>query len=138
MIARQQPRPGILQWIGDAQEAGLSLAVASTSHRDWVHGYLDRLDLRASFSHTACGDEVERVKPAPDLYRLALQRLGSAAGEAIAIEDSPNGIAAAKAAGLFCIAVPNPMTQALDLSAADLHLASLAEAPLADVLRALA
>ncbi|WP_218574689.1 HAD family phosphatase [Reyranella sp. CPCC 100927] len=138
LIAQQQPRPGVLQWIGDAHGAGLSLAVASTSHRDWVHGHLHRLGLHASFSHTACGDEVDHVKPAPDLYRLALKRLARTPGQAIAIEDSPNGIAAAKAAGLFCIAVPNPMTRALDLSAADLHLASLSDAPLAEVLRAFA
>ena len=114
----------------------MSLAVASTSSRKWVHGHLDRIALLDSFSHLACGDEVEQVKPAPDLYWLALQRLGKDPSQAIAIEDSPNGIAAAKAAGLFCIAVPNPLTARLDMSAADMRLASLAELPLAEALRA--
>ncbi|HEX2890261.1 HAD family hydrolase [Vineibacter terrae] len=137
LIECQQPRPGVLQWITAARAAGLSLGVASTSSRDWVHDHLDRLALRTSFSHTACGDEVDRVKPAPDLYQLALQRLQKGPDQAIAIEDSPNGIAAAKAAGLFCIAVPNPLTEPLDLSAADLRLTSLAELPLAEVLRSI-
>ena len=135
LIERERPRPGVLPWIAAARDAGLSLAVASTAGRHWVHGHLDRLELRRSFDHTACGDEVERVKPAPDLYRLALQRLGKEPGQAIAIEDSPNGVAAAKAAGLFCIAVSNPLTAPLDLSAADLRLSSLADLPLAEVLR---
>jgi HAD superfamily hydrolase (TIGR01509 family) len=138
LIEREQPRPGVLQWIEAARAAGLALAVASTSSRRWVHGHLDRIALLDSFSHLACGDEVERVKPAPDLYRLALQRLGRDPSQAIAIEDSPHGVAAAKAAGLFCIAVPNPLTAPLDFSAADLRLASLADLPLADALRSVA
>jgi beta-phosphoglucomutase-like phosphatase (HAD superfamily) len=68
------------------------------------------------------------------LYLAALAALGLDAGEAIALEDSPNGIAAAKAAGLFCVAIPNAMTRDLDISAADLRLASLAEMPLAELL----
>ncbi len=136
LIEREQPRPGVLQWIGAARETGLSLAVASTSHRPWVHGHLERIDLLRSFDHLACGNEVERVKPAPDLYQLALRRLGATPDQAIAIEDSPNGIAAAKAAGLFCIAVANPLTASLDLSAADMRLSSLADVSLADALRA--
>lgn len=135
LLEREQPRPGVLSWIAAARDTGLSLAVASTASRAWVHGHLDRLALRGSFVQTACGDEVARVKPAPDLYQLALRRLEKEPGQAIAIEDSPNGIAAAKAAGLFCIAVPNPLTASLDLSAADLRLASLAERPLAEILR---
>jgi HAD superfamily hydrolase (TIGR01509 family) len=138
LIEREQPRPGVLQWIAAARGAGLSLAVASTSSRRWVHGHLDRIALLDSFSHLACGDEVGRVKPAPDLYQLALRRLGATPDQAIAIEDSPNGVAAAKAAGLFCIAVPNPLTAPLDLSAADMRLTSLVELPLAEALGAVA
>jgi beta-phosphoglucomutase-like phosphatase (HAD superfamily) len=68
-----------------------------------------------------------RTKPDPAVYRLALSDLGVDAAEAIAVEDSPNGIAAAKAAGLFVVAVPNRMTAGLDVSAADLVLSSLEE-----------
>ena len=73
-------------------------------------------------------------KPAPDCYRVACELLGADPGNALAVEDSANGIAAAKAAGLWCVAVPNALTQRLDLSAADLQLASLADKSLADVI----
>jgi beta-phosphoglucomutase-like phosphatase (HAD superfamily) len=78
--------------------------------------------------------DVERVKPDPALYRAAIDALALEATEAIALEDSPHGIAATKAAGLFCVAIPNAMTRDLDLSAADLRLTSLAELPLAQLL----
>jgi len=72
------------------------------------------------------------------VYRRALAAIEVVPDEAIAFEDSSNGIAAAKAAGLFCIAVPNPLTAPLDFSAADLRLASLADLPLAEALRSAA
>ena len=79
-----------------------------------------------------------RAKPAPDLYTRALEVVGLDASEAIAIEDSPNGIGSAKAAGLRVVAVPNELTSALDLSQADLRLASCADVTLADLLKKLA
>ncbi|MBL8673296.1 MAG: HAD family hydrolase [Rhodospirillales bacterium] len=136
LIAAERPRPGIEDWIAAARGRGMGLAVASTSRRDWVERHLGGAGLGDAFDHLACGDEVERVKPAPDLYHLALDRLGVDPRAAIAIEDSPNGVAAAKAAGLFCIAVPNPMTADLDLSAADIRVDSLAGLDLAEALRA--
>jgi beta-phosphoglucomutase-like phosphatase (HAD superfamily) len=81
----------------------------------------------------ANGDR-ERAKPAPTLYLDALERLGVAANEAIAFEDSPNGIAAARTAGIFTVAVPNAVTAQLDLSHADLVVSSLEELPLTELL----
>jgi beta-phosphoglucomutase-like phosphatase (HAD superfamily) len=83
----------------------------------------------------AADGDAARAKPRPTLYLEALDRLGVTAGEAIAFEDSPNGITAAKAAGLYCIAVPNPTTASLDVTHADLVLRSLEEVPLGDLLR---
>jgi beta-phosphoglucomutase-like phosphatase (HAD superfamily) len=80
---------------------------------------------------------VAHVKPEPDLYLAALDCLGVAAGEAVAIEDSPNGISAAKRAGLRCVAVPNRLTASLDLTGADLRLNSLAETTLPELLQQL-
>jgi beta-phosphoglucomutase-like phosphatase (HAD superfamily) len=77
---------------------------------------------------------VARSKPDPELYEPALRELGVTAAEALAVEDSPNGIAAAKAAGLFCAAVPNPMTAGLGVQRADLVLASPADRSLGDLL----
>ena len=97
-------------------------------------GHLERLGLHVHFDAVKTAADVERVKPDPALYLATLDALGLAADEAIALEDSPNGIAAAKAAGLFCVAVPNAMTRDLDVSAANLRLPSLAEMPLAELL----
>jgi beta-phosphoglucomutase-like phosphatase (HAD superfamily) len=74
------------------------------------------------------------VKPDPALYRAAVEALAVRPEDALALEDSPNGVLAAKRAGLTCVAVPNPLTAQLDLSLADLHLASLADLPLAALL----
>jgi beta-phosphoglucomutase-like phosphatase (HAD superfamily) len=82
---------------------------------------------------TADGD-LERAKPSPALYEEALAAIEVSASEAIAIEDSPNGIAAAKAAGVFCLAVPNEVTARLDLSAADVVVHSLEDLPLRSLL----
>jgi beta-phosphoglucomutase-like phosphatase (HAD superfamily) len=82
---------------------------------------------------SADGD-TERCKPSPALYLEALELLGVEAAGAVAIEDSPNGIAAARAAGIFCVAFPNDVTSALDFSHADLVLESLEDVPLDDLL----
>jgi len=81
----------------------------------------------------SCRGDVERTKPAPDLYLAAVAALGVNVDEVVALEDSPNGIAAAKAAGLYCIAVPNEITKLLDLSAADRIVESLAEVRLRSI-----
>ena len=88
------------------------------------------------FRVRCCKEDVPRVKPDPALYRKAVSDLGLAPAEAIALEDSPNGVAAAVAAGLFCVAVPGPMTRDLDFSAAHLFVASLAETSLDELLSA--
>lgn len=122
--------PGVRTWVAAARDRGLRLAIASSSTRSWVTGHLGRLGLLDGWDAICCRDDVERAKPAPDLYLAALAAIGLPPSRALAIEDSPNGIAAAKAAGLYCIAVPGPMTRSLDLSRADRVLASLADVDL--------
>jgi beta-phosphoglucomutase-like phosphatase (HAD superfamily) len=87
------------------------------------------------FECLRCRDDVTNAKPAPDLYIAALDCLGVSASEAIAIEDSPNGVIAAKRAGMRCVAIPNTITAGLDLSHADLVLRSLSEVTLPDLLQ---
>jgi beta-phosphoglucomutase-like phosphatase (HAD superfamily) len=99
-----------------------------------VKGHLERLGIAELFDCLRARDDVEHVKPEPDLYLASLDCLGVAAAEAVAIEDSPNGVIAAKRAGLRCVAVPNRITAGLDLSQADLRLTSLAEMPLPQLL----
>ena len=118
-IQSENVRPGVVQLLEEASREGIGLAVASSSKHAWVDGFLQHLDLFKCFQHVVCADDVERAKPFPDLYLLACGRLAVAPSEAVALEDSPNGLAAAKAAGLFAVAVPNSVTVNLDLSAAD-------------------
>jgi HAD superfamily hydrolase (TIGR01509 family) len=138
LIAAQPVLPGVREYVDEARRLGLRLGVASSSSRRWVEGHLTRLGLRDHFEVVRCADDVPRVKPDPALYRAVLEATGVAAREAIALEDSPNGVLAAKRAGLTCIAVPNPLTARLDLAAADLRLGSLADLSLPDLLARLA
>ena len=119
--------PGVDDYLAEAKRRGLKLGVASSSNREWVEGHLARLGLRHYFDCVISRDDVTHVKPDPELYRTALDRLGLAPHEAIALEDLPNGVRAAQAAGIFCVAVPNAITGQLPLDHADLRLASLAD-----------
>jgi HAD superfamily hydrolase (TIGR01509 family) len=130
--------PGVERWLDDAHAAGFGVAIASSSEPDWVHGHLVRLGVRDRFGHLSCREERVPPKPAPDVYLRACDVLGVAPAQALAVEDSPNGVAAAKTAGLWCVAVPNGVTASLDFSAADLVLPSLADCSLAGVLERLA
>jgi HAD superfamily hydrolase (TIGR01509 family) len=135
-LVRAQPiLPGVVELIDSAREAGLRVGVASSSTRQWVNGHLERLGILERFDCVRCRDDVALVKPAPDLYLAVVECLGVAPSEAVAIEDSPNGIAAAKAAGLRCVAVPNVITGGLDLSHADVILPTLEGATPAGLVR---
>jgi HAD superfamily hydrolase (TIGR01509 family) len=134
LIAAQPVLPGVEVCLADARRLGLKLAVASSSPRDWVDTHLARLGLLGHFACTKCGDDVPEGKPDPAVYLAAVEALGIAPHEAIAFEDSPAGLWAAKRAGLFAVAVPNPVTHRLPLDHADLRLRSLDEVPLAGVI----
>ena len=123
-------RPGVLDYVTEARERGMRLAVASSSPLSWVGGHLERLGIMSLFDHVRTADDVRQVKPDPELYLTALAALGVEAGEAIALEDSPNGVLAAKRAGLYCVAVPNALTRRLTFEHADLRVDSLGDLPL--------
>ena len=107
----------------------------SSSSRSWIDSNLERLGLVDGWATVVCADgDTTRCKPSPALYLEALELLGVAAAEAIAIEDSPNGITSARAAGIFCVGFPNDVTSTLDLSYADLVVGSLEDVSLAEVL----
>ena len=132
LIADLQPLPGVCDWLEKAQERGM--AVASSSPRSWVEGHLARVGLLRRFPVLATAEDVDRVKPHPAVYRAAIRRLGVETRETLALEDSPNGLAAARAAGVACIAVPGPMTAGLAFDDARLVLDSLAQRSLSSVL----
>ncbi|HET9870195.1 MAG TPA: HAD family hydrolase, partial [bacterium] len=137
LVAREVPRPGVVEYLDDAYRMKLRVAVASSSTQAWVVGHLSRLGLADYFHSIRCRDDVAKVKPDPELYELTLETLGIAPSQALAFEDSHNGIKAAKAAGIFCVAVPNDLTRRLDLDSAgaDLRIGSMGDMKLRDLLR---
>ncbi len=131
--------PGVEDYLRGAFDLGLKIGMASSSSANHVRGHLQRLELLQYFHTTKCFEDTEAHKPEPAPYRAVLDELGVAPHEAVAFEDSPNGVTAARAAGIFCVAVPNPVTCRLPLDHADHRLASLADEALEQVLmRALA
>jgi HAD superfamily hydrolase (TIGR01509 family) len=128
------PAPGIRSLLASAVSQGLRLAVASSSRTPWVAGHLSRTGLLPGFDVLACGDEVPAAKPDPAVYLLALERLGMEPSSALAFEDTPHGVAAAQAAGLRCVAIPNAYVSASRFTTADLILHSAAEASLPEIL----
>jgi HAD superfamily hydrolase (TIGR01509 family) len=137
MVDAQPLLPGVEACFRDARALGFKIGVASSSPLQWVGPRLEKLGLARSLGCLRTRDDVERVKPDPALYRCAVEALGVQPHEAIALEDSENGVIAAKAAGLRCVAVPNEMTRRLCFDRADLVIASLAAVPLREILRRL-
>ncbi len=128
---------GVRDYIDGARRLGLRVGIASSSSRGWVCGHLERLAVLEGWDAIVCREDVEHAKPSPDLYLKAVSLLAVEPTEAIALEDSPNGVAAAKAAGLRCVAVPNALTADLDLRQADIRIASLADVSLDELIRRL-
>ena len=128
-------RPGIREYLDDARRLELRTGIVSSASRSWVDMNAERLEIADVWDVVVCADgDTSRCKPSPALYLEALELLGVEALEAVAIEDSPNGIAAARAAGIYCVAFPNDVTTALDLSEADRVVDSLEAVPLGDLL----
>ena len=132
-LLAEQALPGVADFTARAVDAGLVLAVASSSSMQWVSDHLERLGLLDRFSAISTSEKGVPAKPEPEVYRRALRAIGADATEAAAFEDSPYGVAAAKAARLFCVAVPNRMTSGLDLSAADMVVESFLNLDLDDL-----
>ncbi len=136
-VAVEPLRAGVADYLGTAEGLGLRLAVASGATADWVAGHLHRLGVHHLFAAVSTVDG-RRPKPAPDVYLAALEALGVGPDEAVAFEDSPHGVAAARAAGVRCVAVPNGVTAALAFAQADLVLPSFTAIALPDLLATLA
>jgi len=106
--ARGQPMPGVAAAIALFDRFGLRLAIASSSPLRLIDAVCDRLGL-ARITVRCSARQEARGKPAPDVYLTAARRLGVAAAACLALEDSPNGIASARSAGMRCVAVPDPL-----------------------------
>ena len=116
-----------------ARDMGMRIGLATGSSLEWARPALERNGLLHAFDCLSSAHDVERPKPAPDVYLAALRQLDAAPSRTVAFEDTAVGIAAAKAAGLRCVAVESAK-EAHELSGADLRIASLASLPLARIL----
>jgi HAD superfamily hydrolase (TIGR01509 family) len=134
LIAAMAPRPGVARWLDDARRLGVPVGVASSSGADWVHDHLDRLGWLDRFDAVLCCGGRWAPKPEPVVYREACAALGADPARSVAVEDSAHGVAAAVAAGLVAVAVPNPLTADQDLSAAALVAESLDDVDLEEAL----
>lgn len=135
LILEQSVMPGVEDYLQAAKSLGLKIGLASSSTCQWVTDNLARLGLLSYFDSIYGSDDVDQTKPDPELYLCVLDDLSVEPEEAIVFEDSPNGVQAAKRAGIFCVAVPNAMTRDLPLENADLRLESLTEIPLQELIR---
>ena len=127
--------PGVMDYTITARRLGLRLAVASSSEHAWVEKYLRQLGLLDVFELLICREDVRHIKPDPELFLAALEALKLQAEDVLILEDSQNGVLAARRAGLRVVAVPNPITALGTIEEASLVLSSLAELPLEDLLK---
>jgi HAD superfamily hydrolase (TIGR01509 family) len=125
LISQEPAAPGLLALLKDAKAAGIKTGIASNSRLDWIGPQLHRLDLASAFDSVRCRDNVQRVKPDPQLYLAVLKDLGMQRHEVVAFEDAPAGAQAAHLAGIFCVAVPNLATKSLSWGSVDLTIPSL-------------
>ncbi len=128
-ISEEPLRPGVIELAAAATDAGLGVAIASSSPLEWVTGHLQRFDVDHLFPVKATRDDVgrERTKPHPDLFLLAAERLDVDPRHCVVLEDSEPGVTAANAAGCITVGVPAGMTEHLAFAHADLVVASVAE-----------
>jgi HAD superfamily hydrolase (TIGR01509 family) len=129
--AEKRPLPGVVELLDELQRRAVPYALASSSWQTWVDVVLGSAGLRERFRVFSTPDVVERQKPAPDTYLKAAELLSIAPERCIAVEDTPPGIAAAKAAGMFAVHVRASSTAFAPIDGADLVIESLDAFPLA-------
>lgn len=134
LLEDAEPMPGVQQLLTEAREAGVACAVASSSSKDWVPPWLEKLELHHFFEHVVTVDLVKRPKPSPELFQLAGERLGLAPDEILVFEDSLNGLKAAQAAGMRCVIVPCEVTRSLVFDGAAHRIESFTETSLQQLL----
>jgi HAD superfamily hydrolase (TIGR01509 family) len=120
-----KPMPGLFELLDEIERLGLKQAIASSGIRRYVEAVLRVNGLLDRFSFVITGDQVAHGKPAPDVFLAAARALNVEPSDCLVLEDAPNGVQAAKAAGMTCIAVPDHSVARLDLSQADKVVTSL-------------
>lgn len=125
LILAKPINPGVLEILDTAEKHGILTAIGSSSPLRWVGSHLERLGIKDRFKTIVTFDDVSQAKPSPEIFELVLKRLDVRPENAIVLEDSHNGVLAAKAAKIRAIAVPNAVTEVMDFSAAEDVLPSL-------------
>jgi putative hydrolase of the HAD superfamily len=118
-LEQEGPIEGVPDLLAAIKGRGIPQAVVSSSSHGWVDGWVEKLGLRDYFTEVICKGDAPRIKPAPDLYLAAAQRLGVNPADCLVVEDSHNGLLAAHAAGMRTWIVPNRVTAGLDFSLAE-------------------
>lgn len=126
-LTHEGTMPGVIGLLDQLARVEIRRAVVSSSSHHWVDGWLEKLAFADRFETVVCRGDAPRIKPAPDLYQEGARRLGLDPSVCLVIEDSLNGVKAAKAAGMTVWVVPNRVTAGLDFSLADRVFPSLAE-----------
>ena len=122
-----QPMPGAAETVAAMRRLGVRTALATSGHRRYIDLALRELGLEHAFDAIVTGDTVARGKPAPDIFLRAAELVGVVPAACVVVEDAPHGIAAARAAGMLAVAIPNELTRALDFGQAQLIYTSLDE-----------
>jgi HAD superfamily hydrolase (TIGR01509 family) len=134
-VIKMEPLPGVRALLDELHAAAVPLALASSAEASWINKAADQLDVTRYFRAIVTGDDVTHRKPHPEGYLLAARRLGVEPSHCVAVEDSQHGLAAAKAAGMKAVAIPNWLTAEHDLAAADLRVADATELSVAILAR---
>ena len=134
-MEKKSLNPGIMDYLKEAKKREIKTAIASSSRREWVMDHFKRLGISEYFSVLKNSDDVENIKPSPDIYLEAIKDLGVQNSEAVAVEDSFIGVKAAKNAGLFCIFIPNSLNKGMKSEDADMQLSSLKDLPFDDLVK---
>ncbi len=136
LLAQQGIMPGVEAYLAEAKALGMRVGLASSSPHSWIDHHLEKLGLTHWFEVVCCRDDVgDKPKPEPDVYLAAVAALGVPPNRSMALEDSPNGVLAAKRAGMWVTAVPNQMTRPLDFDQADIKLTSLTDMTLTQLIK---
>lgn len=122
-----KPIDGITDLVDNLRSNNILIAVASSSPRKFIEAVLTRFKIIDKFNEIICGEEVPKGKPEPDIYLKTAKELGVKVEDCVVLEDSTNGIAAAKAAGMKCIGFANKDSGNQDYSKADIVVKSIRE-----------
>ncbi|WP_188456275.1 HAD family hydrolase [Virgibacillus oceani] len=136
-VRTAKARDGVEDYLADAAEAGYKIALATSSSREWVDFHLTNLGLITYFDYLITQDDVEHIKPAPDLFLKAIEVLNIQPSEAIVFEDSLNGLIAAQKANVKTIIIPNPVTESLPFKDYHLKLQSMKEMRLGEIVKSI-